>query len=267
MKIKIGFFGVGNMGYAIIRSAVESGYIEANRIGVYDILAQNAQRAAGLGVVVYDCARKLAADCEYIFLCAKPQDFAELIAGIKQAADKETVVVSVGAGIDYDFLSDSFGFAPKTVLCMPNAPLMIGAGAAALAKAGGISHEQYKFVEGVFSSGGTAVLIDKDKMNEIIAINASSPAFIYLFAKGFAEYAQDAGLDARDSMKLFCAALRGSAAMLESSDKTIDELITMVASKGGTTEAGLRVFNEKGLTETVKSACNACLDRARGMRD
>ena len=36
-----------------------------------------------------------------------------------------------------------------------------------------------------FLSQKSELLNDTDKMKEIIAINGSSPAFIYLFAKGF----------------------------------------------------------------------------------
>jgi pyrroline-5-carboxylate reductase len=50
--------------------------------------------------------------------------------------------------------------------------------------------------------------------------------------------------------------------MLTNSGYSIDELITMVSSPGGTTLAGLDSFYDSGFTSSVIDACNACLGRA-----
>ena len=61
---------------------------------------------------------------------------------------------------------------------------------------------------------------------------------------------------------LFAKSLVGSAKMITDSGKTIDELITMVSSKGGTTIAGLEKLREGKLSETVEECCKACTKRA-----
>ena len=50
--------------------------------------------------------------------------------------------------------------------------------------------------------------------------------------------------------------------MITDSGKTIDELIDMVSSKGGTTIAGLEKLREGRLEETVSECCKACTKRA-----
>ena len=99
-------------------------------------------------------------------------------------------------------------------------------------------------------------------MKEIIAINGSSPAFIYLFAKGFIDYAEGAGIDRQSATELFAQSLIGSAKMMTDSGYTIDELIKMVSSPGGTTLAGLDRLYEGNLTDTVKNCCESCTKRA-----
>ena len=99
-------------------------------------------------------------------------------------------------------------------------------------------------------------------MKEIIAVNGSSPAFIYLYAKGFVEYAASVGIDADAALRLFCQTLIGSAEMMLHSGKSIDDLIVMVSSKGGTTIAGLDQLRERGLQDAVQAACEACTKRA-----
>jgi pyrroline-5-carboxylate reductase len=50
--------------------------------------------------------------------------------------------------------------------------------------------------------------------------------------------------------------------MLTDSGYTIDELIKMVSSPGGTTLAGLDALYEGRLTEIVGDACDRCTKRA-----
>ena len=111
-------------------------------------------------------------------------------------------------------------------------------------------------------SCGICRRIPLDKMNEIIAVNGSSPAFIYLFAKGFMEFAEKEGISQETALPLFAQALIGSAKMLTDSGYTIDELIKMVSSPGGTTLAGLDALYEGRLTEIVGDACDRCTKRA-----
>ena len=53
-----------------------------------------------------------------------------------------------------------------------------------------------------------------------------------------------------------------SAKMITDSGYDIDELITMVSSKGGTTIAGLEQLRAGNLEQVVENACKACTKRA-----
>ena len=63
-------------------------------------------------------------------------------------------------------------------------------------------------------------------------------------------------------MDLFAKSLIGSAKMITDSGRTIDELISMVSSKGGTTIAGLEQLRANGLDKAVEECCKACTKRA-----
>ena len=99
-------------------------------------------------------------------------------------------------------------------------------------------------------------------MKEIIAINGSSPAFIYLYAQAFVEYAKSVDIDETVARDLFARSLIGSAKMITDSGKSLDELIEMVSSKGGTTIAGLEKLREGCLSKAVEDCCKACTKRA-----
>ncbi len=139
---------------------------------------------------------------------------------------------------------------------------MLGVGASAIARDKDISDEEFEFAKKVIGSCGLVKEIPMDKMKEIICINGSSPAFIYLFAKGFVDYAENVGIDRKTALELFAQSLTGSAKMLTDSGMNVDELIKQVSSPGGTTLAGIDKLNEGKLTEIVMEACRACTKRA-----
>ena len=117
-------------------------------------------------------------------------------------------------------------------------------------------------VKSMFATSGVVEVLPESQMNTVIAVNGSSPAYIYLFAKAMCDYACEQGIDANAAMELTCATLKGSAEMLMKSGDTPDTLIKKVSSPGGTTLAALEVLNNGGFYENIKSAMDACTRRA-----
>ena len=76
------------------------------------------------------------------------------------------------------------------------------------------------------------------------------------------EALESVGIDEKAATDLFAKSLIGSAKMITDSGRTLDELITMVSSKGGTTIAGLEKLREGGLSDAVENCCKACTNRA-----
>ena len=258
--IKVGFIGAGNMGGAIMNGILSSG--KDSEIWAYDADSEKLAALAARGVHSAESAEALVKAVKYIFLAIKPQTFDAVLPGLKGVVTADQVVVSIAAGITEDYIAGTLGIDAKTVIVMPNTPFLLGAGATTLAKGKFTSDEEFAEVKGIFETGGIAEVVPMDKMKEIIAINGSSPAFIYLYAKAFIDYAGSEGIDRDAALRLFAQSLIGSAKMLTDSGKTVDELIKMVSSPGGTTLAGLDGLYEGKLEDTVKDCCKRCTKRA-----
>lgn len=259
--IKVGFIGAGNMGFAIMKGIADSANIEAE-LFAYDSYEPALERAAGVGAGACKDAAEVAAKSEYVFLAVKPQQLDEVLDALRPAVTKETVLVSICAGIDDAYIASKTVEGAKVVLVMPNTPLLLGEGATALSRSENVTDEEFAAVCGIFGACGAYAVVPKDKMKEIIAINGSSPAFIYLYAQSFIKYAESVGIDENVAKTLFAKTLVGSAKMITDSGYTIDKLIEMVSSKGGTTIAGLEQLRAGGLDETVQNCCKACTNRA-----
>lgn len=259
----IGFIGAGNMGFAIINGIINrEDKSDVIKVSAFDKDAEKVSRVEKLGVTACKCEAEVLDSCKYVVLAVKPQMFEGVLETIKNSVREDTVIISIAAGITAEYIQKMTISNAKVVLVMPNTPLLLGEGATALAKGDTVTQEEFDFVRGIFNSCGITAVVPQHKMKEIIAVNGSSPAFIYLFAKAFIDYAKSVEIDEKEAEKLFAKALIGSAKMMTDSGYTIDELIKMVSSPGGTTLAGLDELYKGNLTHVVNNACISCTKRA-----
>lgn len=257
---KLGFIGVGNMGCAIIKGA--NGKLGNTAVFAYDADPAKLSGLTEYGATAADSIRELAEKCDYLLLAVKPQQLDGVLSEVKPVLREGTVIISICAGISAEYIKERTAPQAKVVLVMPNTPMMLGAGASAMSRGEGVSDAEFAFARKIIGSCGITEEIPSDKMKEVIAINGSSPAFIYLFAKGFVDYADKAGIDKEAALRLFAQTLTGSAKMLTDSGMSVDELIKQVSSPGGTTLAGLDRLYAGRLTDVVEDACGACTKRA-----
>lgn len=254
---KLGFIGAGNMGSAIMKG-IAAGKLDAE-VYAFD---RDPEKLAAVPAKPCSSEAEVVSVCKYVLLAVKPQVLGDVLDAVKPAVTSETVFISICAGISEQFIRSRTVPDAKVVLVMPNTPMMLGMGASAMSTDDKTSSEEFAFARSVIESCGIAEIVPIDKMKEIICINGSSPAFIYLFAKGFVDYAAANGIDSGAALRLFAATLKGSAEMLTSSGMSVDALIKQVSSPGGTTIAGLEKLYEGRLTDDVSAACEACTRRA-----
>ncbi len=257
---KLGFIGFGNMGGAIVRGV--NNKLGNTAVFVYDKDTKKLDGISNYGATAAASVFELAKRCDYLLLAVKPQQLDGVLEEIKRADNHDIVIISICAGISAEYIRERTFDKAKIVLVMPNTPMMLGFGASAMAQCDNVSEKEFAFAKKIIGSCGITETIPEDKMKEVIAINGSSPAFIYLYAKGFVDYAGKAGIDEGAALRLFAQSLIGSAKMLTESGMTVDELIKQVSSPGGTTLAGLDELYNGKLTDTVVKACEACTKRA-----
>lgn len=257
----VGFIGTGNMGYAIMKGISESALKDNVNIHAFDINESSLNRCSSIATLCTS-EKEILQKCKYVFLAVKPQVIENILVTIKDYVTEDTVIVSILAGITGEYIKSQTIENAKVVLVMPNTPLLLNEGASALSPVAPVTDDEFNFVRSIFDSCGKTAILTPDKMKEVIAINGSSPAFIYLYAKAFIDYAVENGISEKSATDLFAQSLIGSAKMITDSGYTLDELIKMVSSPGGTTLAGLDELYKGNLEGITKKCCESCTKRA-----
>lgn len=262
--MKLVFIGAGNMASAMIEGLLKTEH--PFTLGITNRTPEKCAPFGARGVTVFDTNTEAAAWADMIVLAVKPQQYAEVLAELREAhLCGRKIYISIAAGVSTESVCRQLGTAVPVVRVMPNTPLLVGMGSTALSRNDAVTDAEYAMAERIFSASGKTMHLPEDKMNAVIAATGSSPAYIYLIIKAIYDEARREGVDAPELLANICEMVRGAAEMAESSSDDLDTLIKKVCSKGGTTERAMQVLCDGDLMGLLSRAMQACTDRAEEM--
>lgn len=248
------------MGEAIIHGLLKHKKASPQSIFISDIDEKRTAHLVTKYKVNVSTNQFVAKDVEVLILAVKPQNMRLVCEGIKDSVSPGSLIISLAAGITLNFLK---GFFPghNLVRAMPNNPCLIGQGTTVLSW-GKIDQAAKKETLDIFSAVGETLEIGEAHMDTVTALSGSGPAFVYVFAQALAKAGQHEGLSEKDAQFLAYSTLKGSVLTLKESNKSVEELIAMVASPKGTTEEGLLVLEKKQLSKIIHEAVIAAKKRS-----
>jgi len=263
---KIGFIGMGNMGYAIL-----CGLLKLYR--PQDILFTDVNKERmeyvkhKTGVNYVDTNAELANQSEILFLAVKPQFFGSVLKNIKYVVKADQIIVSIAPGITIESLKKSLGEDKRIVRAMPNTPALLGEGMT------GVTYEKELFtieeqnrIREMFESFGRMEFVEERLMSAVVCASGSSPAYVYMFIEALADSVVRCGMP-RDKAYSFAAqAVKGAAEMVLQTGKHPGELKDQVCSPAGTTIEGVAALEEYGFRNAVLKANEACYKKSEGMK-
>jgi pyrroline-5-carboxylate reductase len=259
--MKIAFLGGGNMASALIGGLIANGH-DARSISVVEVSAAARERLAAQHAVRASTAPDAALQgADVLVLAVKPQDMKAALASLA-ATVRGKLVISIAAGVTLDALSRWLGGHRKLVRCMPNTPALIGAGISGLYAPPEVSAEERKRAEAIVGAVGEVVWLAEERLlDPVTAVSASGPAYVFWFIEQLAASAQRLGIPPDAALKLARHTVLGAARLAAEKPEPPETLRKQVTSKGGTTEAALKVFDEEKLAERFGRAIDAASRR------
>lgn len=267
--MKVGIIGYGNMGQAI-----------AERLkSKYSVLVFDKDKSkTGLlkEIEVTSDAKELVNKADVVILAVKPQDFNSLLGEIKNCT-KGKLVISIAAGISTRHIEKILA-GSRVIRAMPNIGLKIAKSVTCLSKGASAADEDLSFARELFDYLGVTKDIDEGLMNAATAISGSGPGYIFYFmevhfidpvsitaqmrndiVEHLKKAAQGVGFSPEEAESLAVDTSGSSIGLATITKIPLAELKKQVASKGGTTEAGLKILEKGG---SWSDAAQAALRRA-----
>jgi pyrroline-5-carboxylate reductase len=282
---KLAFIGGGNMAEALARGLIAGKVFRPADLIVADVDPAR-RRKLGRALKIETTADNLQAvrAARAILFAVKPQNIDDVLGEIRAAialggkppararpagapvpiAPQARLFISIAAGVTIARFSAALGANARVIRVMPNAPAMVGQGMAALTRSPGASRADLSFALRIFRAVGDAIALDDEALlDAVTALSGSGPAYVYLFVKALADGGVAEGLEPALATRMALQTLRGAVETMSKSKLDAAELIRIVASPGGTTEAALRKFDERGFSAIVGDALHAAAQRSR----
>lgn len=268
-QTSIAFIGGGNMARSLVGGLIADG-VGAAQLQVAEpdperraalrrdfglrVTADNATAAAAAGVLV---------------IAVKPQVMPGVARELAGAlAGRDTLVISVAAGIRNADLSRWLGGALPVIRAMPNTPALLGCGATVLCAGPGARTSHRETAEAILRAVGSVSWVeDESQLDAVTALSGSGPAYFFLLAEAMADAAAELGLPTELARLLAVETALGAARMAIESDADIAELRRRVTSPGGTTEAAIDALEAGGFRALVAGAIQRAAARSRELAE
>lgn len=266
MNKKIGFIGCGNMGKAML-----SGIIASNEIIKENILVstksikskENIEKEFKINVTLNN--EDVVNFADILIFAIKPNMFKEVITEIKNKIKKETIIISIAAGISIENLEGLIGEGYKIVRTMPNTPALVREAISAICYNNNVEKEDLDKVINIFNMFGKCELLEEKYFHGFIALCGSSPAYVFMFIEAMADAAVKLGIPRNKAYKMAEQAILGSAKLALETEKHPGELKDMVCSPGGTTIEAVAELENGNFRSTIIKALEKCADKSKNM--
>lgn len=255
--------GCGNMAGAMLDRWLAAG-LDPAQVAIVDPYA--TPRAGISRHASLDEWQAAGGSADWIMLGMKPQQLGDVAEVLAPLATGGVHLLSILAGVSLADLAARFPDAGAQVRILPNLAARIGAGVSAVATLGEADDGT---IEALLDTlGQTVKLADDSTMDLVTAFTGSGPAFVFRLIESYAAAGERLGLSAEDALALANATFGGATALLADSGEKPGVLIAQVASKGGTTQAGLDVLDSDGqLVALMTNVLRAARDRGRALAD
>jgi len=250
--------GGGRMGEALLAGLRAAGR-PANELVVVEAAAARRQELETAHPEV--TIAEQVTPCAGAVLAVKPGDVPSAARAVAQAGVRR--VLSVAAGVTTATIEAAAGQSVAVVRAMPNTPALIGAGAAAISPGSQAGEEDMAWAAAILGAVGVVVQVPEIALDAVTGLSGSGPAYLFLVAEAMVDAGVLAGLARDVAETLTFQTLLGSSRLLIDGGSTPAALRAAVTSPGGTTAAGVRELERRGVRAAFLDAVAAAAERSR----
>ncbi len=262
--MNIALIGGGNMGEAMLAAVLSKALAKPASISVSDVSRQRLDYLKKqYSVTVTADNVEAVSGKAIVILAVKPQNLAEVMAGLKGKVKSDQLVISIIAGAKIKTIAQ--GLDHKAVVrAMPNTPAQIGEGMSVWTATPDVTESQKQAAKAILGAMGKELYVeDEGFLDMATAVSGSGPAYFFLMVEALVEAAIEIGLPPDTAQEIVVQTMLGSAKFIKQSGETPSSLRKKVTSPGGTTAAALSQFEKGEFNELVKRAVRAAYERAK----
>lgn len=252
----LGVIGCGVMGRTLLRGLLDSGLITKSQAwGSAKTEATCESAAKELGIPVEVAYEQRLKNTSMLLICVKPAQAGKVLAHLRESGlPKDTLMISIMAGLTSAQLEDLLATANPWIRAMPNTPCIVREGMTVICRGTHATEAQMANTQRIFEAVGQCSQIDESYMNAVTALSGSGPAFQYLILESFADAGVRVGLPRHMALKLVAQTAVGAAKMVQASGRHPAALRDDVTTPAGCTIGGLLMLEDGKIRSVLARA-------------
>jgi pyrroline-5-carboxylate reductase len=242
----IGVVGAGVMGKTLIRGLLSGNQVPRASVWAGDKNSSTCESAAAqLGIPVESDFQARVPTADLILVCVKPADAPVVLATLRNAGlRRETLLISILAGVSTDMIESLLGTENPVVRAMPNTPCIVNEGMTVVCRGRYAAKNDLERARHIFEAVGKCLPIDEIHFNAITALSGSGPAYQFLIMEALADAGVRVGLPRQLALTLVAQTALGAARMVLTTGRHPASLRDDVTTPAGCTIAGLLMLED-----------------------
>ncbi|MDD1748447.1 MAG: NAD(P)-binding domain-containing protein [Methanothrix sp.] len=236
-----GFIGTGHLGSMLVRKFVETGAIEPEEILASNRTPEKVERLADAFGIRPASSRVVAELSDVIFICVRPLEVRDVASELAYLLNSRKLLVSVAGDVSLENLQ-SFCSA-RLARAFPSMASEKLQGVTLLAFGDRATAEDRRLIASLFQVIGQAVEVEEKDFAVLADLTSCAPGYFAALMREFVLAAQRREIPSELAERLVKQTLLGTALLLE--EESFAGLIKSVATKGGITEAGVKVIQSE----------------------
>ena len=258
-NIRIGVFGCGNMGNAIVLG-IKKQFPNAEFFLFTPSQLKAQELAVKVGGLCIEQMSDMPHNLDWVFLAFKPQS----LDSFQFNFSPDTKIISILAGVNTSKLMAKFKV-NKIARLMPNTPSAIGLGANLLFLNSYFSESEREEINVLLNAVGKVFPMDSEEdLDLTTAFSGSGPALIFELARIFEDELNRMTNGRVPAKEIIAQTFLGSSALMNSGlskGTSFEELRNQVTSKKGVTFEALNVLDQNKLHDIFSLAFQAAYKR------
>ena len=263
---KILLIGCGHMGSALLDSWIVSKKYSINIIDPKkNIILKKKYKNKKIKIFKSFSKIKNYYNFDFIVLSIRPFDLNNVLDELSNLNYHDDVsLVSVVAGKKINIFRRKLKRINNIFRVMPNMPASIGQSMNCIVSYKNANTKNKNYVQKLFSySGETIFLKNENQIDMATAVSGSGPGFIYNIVDAMEKAAMKLGFKKDMAKILVTQTFKGSINLLLKNNISAEKLVKTVATKGGTTEAGLKIMNDNKIHKVFIELLRASYKKAK----
>ena len=258
-SMKITILGAGNIGSALVTGLLREGSTAPGDISLTDISQEALIPFAAKGLRTMQDNTEAVKNADMVVLCVKPYLIHEVIKEIIPSLSKNTLLVSVAAGITLDQLTLFAGKKPL-FRAIPNTAMTVCQSMTCIATSDNTDAAQQSTIFNFFSLVGKAMMIDESLMNAATVLASCGTAFALRYLRAAMTAGVETGFRPAVAEAMIAQTMLGATMLVAESGNHPEQEIDKVTTPKGITIKGLNEMERAGFSPAVMQGIRAAYE-------